>query len=52
MEEHGERESGQQELYLVLEGSAVFELDGEEATLDRGDVLAITDPTVRDAEGR
>jgi Cupin domain len=47
VEEHDERESGQQELYLVLEGSAVFDLDGEETRLERGDALAVTDPGVR-----
>jgi hypothetical protein len=47
VEEHDERESGQQELYLLLDGSAAFELDGEEVRLDRRNVLAVTDPTVR-----
>jgi hypothetical protein len=47
VEEHDECASGQQELYLVLEGDAVFELDGEEAHLDRGTALAITEPSVR-----
>jgi hypothetical protein len=47
VEEHDERQSGQQELYLVLEGSAVFDLDGEEVRLERGEALAVTDPTVR-----
>ena len=47
VDEHDEGKSGQQELYLVLDGSAVFELDGEEARLERGDVLAVTDPSVR-----
>jgi uncharacterized cupin superfamily protein len=47
VEAHDERESGQQELYLVLDGSAVFELDGEEARLECGDALAVTDPGVR-----
>jgi uncharacterized cupin superfamily protein len=47
VEEHDERASGQQELYLLLEGSALFELDGEEVRLGRGDALAVTDPTVR-----
>jgi hypothetical protein len=47
VEEHDERESGQQELYLLLDGSAVFDLDGEEARLGRGDALAVTDPSVR-----
>jgi hypothetical protein len=47
VEEHDERASGQQELYLVLEGDALFELDGEEAQLDRGTALAVTEPSVR-----
>ena len=47
VDEHDERESGQQELYLILDGSAAFELDGEEARLERGDALAVTDSGVR-----
>jgi len=47
VEEHDERSSGQQELYLVLEGEVVFQLDGEEARLDRGTAVAVTDPAVR-----
>lgn len=47
VEEHDELGSGQQELYLVLDGSAVFDLDGEESRLERGDALAVTDPSVR-----
>jgi quercetin dioxygenase-like cupin family protein len=47
VEEHDERESGQQELYLLLDGSAVFELDGEETRVERGDALAVIDPGVR-----
>jgi len=47
VEEHDERVSGQQELYLVLDGSAVFELDGEGAQVERGEALAVTDPNVR-----
>ena len=47
IEEHDERESGQQELYLVLDGSASFELDGEETRVERGDALAVTDSSVR-----
>jgi hypothetical protein len=46
-EEHDERTSGQQELYVILEGEAVFQLDDEEARLGRGTALAITDPSVR-----
>jgi uncharacterized cupin superfamily protein len=47
VEEHDERESEQQELYVVLDGSAAFELDGAEARLERGAALAVTDPTIR-----
>ncbi len=47
VEEHDERMSGQQELYLLLEGEAVFNLDDEQAHLDRGTALAVTDPAVR-----
>jgi uncharacterized cupin superfamily protein len=47
VEAHDESESGQQELYLLLDGTAVFELDGEDARLERGDALSIVDPTVR-----
>ena len=47
VEAHDERGSGQQELYLVLEGEVGFELDGEEARLERGSALAVTDPSVR-----
>jgi hypothetical protein len=47
VEEHDERESGQQELYVLLEGSVVFEVGDEDVRLERGDVLAVTDPLVR-----
>jgi quercetin dioxygenase-like cupin family protein len=47
VEEHDEKTSGQQELYLVIEGEAIFELDGEHARLDKGTALAVTDPSVR-----
>jgi hypothetical protein len=47
VEEHDERNSGQQELYLVLDGSASFDLDGEETRVERGAALAVTDPGVR-----
>ena len=47
VEEHDERGSGQQELYVVLEGEVVFQLDAEEARLDRGAAVAVIDPTVR-----
>jgi len=45
VEEHDERASGQQELYVVLEGAAVFELDGEQIQADRGTAVAVTDPS-------
>ena len=47
VEEHDERLSGQQELYVVLKGAALFELDGEQARLDRDTAVAVTDPSVR-----
>jgi hypothetical protein len=47
VEEHDEHTSGQQELYVVLEGEAIFELDGEPTQLDKGTALAVTDPSVR-----
>lgn len=47
VEEHDERKSGQQELYLVLEGEVAFHLNGEEARLGRGTAVAVTDPAVR-----
>ena len=47
VEEHDERASGQQELYVVLDGEAMFALDGEHARLDKGTALAVTDPSVR-----
>jgi hypothetical protein len=47
VEEHDERESRHQELYLVLDGEAAFYLDGEEARLPQGTAVAVTDPSVR-----
>src|SRR5262245_39429533 len=44
-EEHDEGTSRQQELYVVLEGEAIFELDSEHARLGKGAALAITDPS-------
>lgn len=43
VEEHDEQQSGQQELYVVLEGDVVFHLDDEEALLGRGAAVAVTD---------
>jgi Cupin domain len=47
VEDHDECESGQQELYVVLEGEVAFQLDGEEAHLGRGSAVAVPDPSVR-----
>jgi hypothetical protein len=47
VEGHDERASGQQELYVVLDGEVAFQLDGEEARLGRGAAVAVTDPAVR-----
>ena len=47
VDEHDERESAQQELYAVLEGTALFRLDQEQVRLDSGTALAVTDPSVR-----
>lgn len=47
VEDHDERESGQQELYVVLEGEVTFRLDGDEARVGPGSAVAITDPSVR-----
>jgi uncharacterized cupin superfamily protein len=45
--EHDERSSSQQELYVVLEGEADFELAGERVRATKGTVIAVTDPTVK-----
>jgi hypothetical protein len=47
VEEHDERESQQQELYVVLDGEAAFYLDGKELRLREGTAVAVTDPSVR-----
>jgi quercetin dioxygenase-like cupin family protein len=47
VQDHDERASGQQELYIVLEGEVAFQLDGEEGRVGRGAAIAITDPSVR-----
>jgi len=47
VERHDEQTSGQQELYVVIEGEAIFELEGEQAHVDKGTALAVTDPSVR-----
>jgi uncharacterized cupin superfamily protein len=45
--EHDERSSSQQELYVVLQGEADFELAGEQVRATTGTVIAVTDPTVK-----
>jgi hypothetical protein len=45
--EHDERTSGQQELYLVLEGEAAFTLAEEQIRAVKGTAIAVTDPTVK-----
>ena len=45
--EHDEQSSGQQELYVVLEGEADFELADEQVHATKGTVIAVTDPTVK-----
>jgi quercetin dioxygenase-like cupin family protein len=47
VEDHDERGSGQQELYVILEGEALFHLDGEEVRVEHGTALAVTHPSVR-----
>jgi hypothetical protein len=44
--EHDERSSGQQELYLVLDGEAAFNLAGDRVHAVRGTAVAVTDPAV------
>jgi mannose-6-phosphate isomerase-like protein (cupin superfamily) len=39
--EHDHAAEGMEEIYLVLEGSADFEIDGERVALDRGRMLRI-----------
>jgi hypothetical protein len=47
VEEHDESGSGQQELYLVLEGLVEFIVDGRHIQAEEKTVLAVTDPSVR-----
>ena len=46
IEEHDERASGQEELYVVLEGEAAFELDGETVPAARWTAVAVPSPEV------
>lgn len=45
--EHAEVQSGQEELYLVLEGHATFTVDGEEADAPAGTLVHVADPALR-----
>lgn len=46
LERHDESESGQEELYLVVAGTAQFEVDGEQVRAEAPFVVAVTDPAV------
>ena len=46
VEEHDERSSAQEEMYLVLDGVALFELDGETVVAGKGTAVGIPSPTV------
>lgn len=46
VEEHDERKSGQEELYLVVLGRARFTLGGEEAEAPAVTVVAVRDPSL------
>ena len=45
--EHDETQSGQEELYVVIEGTARFVLDGESFQTSAVSLVAIPDPSVR-----
>jgi len=47
MPEHDENESGQVELYVILEGDAVMRLDGEEHPAPAGTFASIEPPASR-----
>jgi hypothetical protein len=47
IEDHTEEGSAHQELYVVLDGKARFELDGEEIETEAGSLVFIADPAVR-----
>ena len=46
LERHDETRSVQEELYLVVAGEALFELDGEEVRAEAPFVVAVDDPAV------
>jgi uncharacterized cupin superfamily protein len=47
--EHDEVETGQQELFIVIDGKAEFILDGKKTTLSKGDMIAIEPEVKRQA---
>jgi hypothetical protein len=47
VEAHDETKSGQEELYVVLEGEVEFEVGGESFFARRGTAVALPDPAVR-----
>jgi uncharacterized cupin superfamily protein len=47
IEDHTEEGSAHQELYVVLDGKARFELDGEEIEAKTGSLVFIADPAVK-----
>jgi quercetin dioxygenase-like cupin family protein len=44
---HDERESGQEEVNVVVRGSGTYEIDGEEVAVREGDVLRFDPETTR-----
>lgn len=47
VEEHDESRLGHEEVYVVLQGRARFELDGQEVDAPAGTVVHVSDPAVR-----
>jgi mannose-6-phosphate isomerase-like protein (cupin superfamily) len=48
--EHNESESGQQEVFIVVEGSAVATLDGEQVEMSAGQIAAVEPGSTRKFE--
>ena len=49
--DHDEAESGQEELYIVLDGTAIFEIDGETVDAPPGTLVFVGPETRRKATG-
>jgi len=45
--EHDESDSGQEEVYVVLDGVARFSIDGAESDVPAGSVVVLRDPATR-----